>query len=185
MEVSLLELSKNLRTFIEYSNLDELTPWEEWISSTVDRIETRCWEKKGCTQKKCPAYKNDCGRCWLIAGTLCGGEPEGQYAKKYKSCLKCEVYQNVVYKDPVAELQENILVLIHSLKTKSLDLKDANSQIRVLSGMLPICASCKNIRDDKGYWQNMEAYIKKHSEAEFSHGICPECTEKLYPGLFE
>jgi hypothetical protein len=185
MESSLLELSKNLRIFIDYSNLDELTPWEEWISSTVDKIETRCWEKKGCAQKECPAHKNECGRCWLIAGTLCGGETEGLFAKKYKSCLKCKVYQNAVYKNPINELQENILVLIHSLKTKSIDLKDANSQIKVLSGMLPICSSCKKIRDDKGYWQQIEGYISKHSEAEFSHGICPSCTAILYPGITE
>jgi len=46
---------------------------------------------------------------------------------------------------------------------------------------LPICASCKKIRDDKGYWQAVESYIDSHSEAKFSHGICPECIQKLYP----
>jgi len=50
--------------------------------------------------------------------------------------------------------------------------------------MLPICASCKKIRDDRGYWNKIEAYIEKHSEAEFSHGICPECARKLYPEYF-
>ena len=110
---------------------------------------------------------------------------EGLFAKKYKSCLKCEIYQKAVSKDPVTELQENILVRIHSLRAKSLDLKDANSQIGVLSGMLPICASCKKIRDDKGYWRQIEDYISRHSEAEFSHGICPSCTATLYPGLVD
>ncbi len=47
-----------------------------------------------------------------------------------------------------------------------------------MSGMLPICASCKKIRDDKGYWQQMEMYVRDHSEAEFSHGMCPDCAEK-------
>ncbi len=61
------------------------------------------------------------------------------------------------------------------------ELRDALSQVRKLSGMLPICASCKKIRDDKGYWNQIEAYIRDHSEAEFSHGICPECMKKLYP----
>jgi PAS domain S-box-containing protein len=51
---------------------------------------------------------------------------------------------------------------------------------KTLSGLLPICASCKKIRDDKGYWSQIEAYIKSHSEVEFSHGICPECMKKLY-----
>ncbi|MBW2645978.1 MAG: PAS domain S-box protein [Deltaproteobacteria bacterium] len=60
------------------------------------------------------------------------------------------------------------------------DLQKALSEIKALSGMLPICASCKKIRDDKGYWNQIEAYISTHSEVEFSHGICPECEKKLY-----
>ena len=60
-------------------------------------------------------------------------------------------------------------------------LKKSLAQVRQLSGMLPICASCKKIRDDKGYWNQIEEYIRHHSEAEFSHGICPECSQKLYP----
>ncbi len=61
------------------------------------------------------------------------------------------------------------------------NLKKSLAKVRKLSGLLPICASCKKIRDDKGYWNQIEAYIRDHSEAEFSHGICPECSEKLYP----
>jgi hypothetical protein len=60
-------------------------------------------------------------------------------------------------------------------------LKKALSDVKALSGLLPICASCKRIRDDKGYWNQIESYIKDHSEAEFSHGICPDCVKKLYP----
>jgi PAS domain-containing protein len=60
-------------------------------------------------------------------------------------------------------------------------LQQALAQVKKLSGLLPICASCKKIRDDKGYWQQIEAYIRDHSEAEFSHGLCPECAKKLYP----
>jgi PAS domain S-box-containing protein len=65
------------------------------------------------------------------------------------------------------------------------ELQKALSQVRKLSGMLPICASCKKIRDDQGYWQQVEAYITTHSEAEFSHGVCPECAKKLYPEYYE
>ncbi len=61
------------------------------------------------------------------------------------------------------------------------DLQEALAKVRVLSGMLPICSSCKKIRDDKGYWNQIEVYIRDHSEAEFTHGICPECFKKLYP----
>jgi len=61
------------------------------------------------------------------------------------------------------------------------DLQDAFANVRTLSGLLPICASCKKIRDDKGYWNQIEGYIMTHSEATFSHGVCPECMKKLYP----
>ena len=64
-----------------------------------------------------------------------------------------------------------------------LQLQKAISEIKQLSGLLPICASCKKIRDDKGYWNQIEEYIRHHSEAEFTHSICPECLKKLYPGL--
>ncbi len=62
-----------------------------------------------------------------------------------------------------------------------LDLEDALNNIKKLSGLLPICASCKKIRDDKGYWNQIEIYIKDHSDADFSHSICPDCAKKLYP----
>ncbi|HIJ40448.1 MAG TPA: response regulator [Deltaproteobacteria bacterium] len=60
-------------------------------------------------------------------------------------------------------------------------LKDAMAKVKQLSGFLPICSHCKKIRDDKGYWNQIEAYIGAHSEADFSHGICPDCAKKLYP----
>ncbi len=60
------------------------------------------------------------------------------------------------------------------------ELQEALAKVKLLSGFLPICASCKKIRDDKGYWQQIELYIREHSEAEFSHGICPDCATKLY-----
>jgi hypothetical protein len=66
-----------------------------------------------------------------------------------------------------------------------LELTDALSKVRTLSGLLPICASCKKIRNDKGYWEQIEMYIRNHSEAEFSHGLCPDCMEKLYPHFYK
>jgi PAS domain S-box-containing protein len=59
-------------------------------------------------------------------------------------------------------------------------LQEAILEIKKLSGMLPICSHCKNIRDDKGYWNQIENYIEKHSEAEFSHGLCPKCIDEIY-----
>ncbi len=63
------------------------------------------------------------------------------------------------------------------------ELQDALSQIKTLSGLIPICAACKKVRDDKGYWSQVEEYIHAHSSAEFTHSICPECMEKLYPEI--
>ncbi|MBW2703206.1 MAG: PAS domain-containing protein [Deltaproteobacteria bacterium] len=60
------------------------------------------------------------------------------------------------------------------------ELREALAHVKRLSGLLPICASCKMIRDDKGYWQQIESYISDHSEADFSHSFCPDCAEKLY-----
>jgi len=81
------------------------------------------------------------------------------------------------------ELQNHQARLEELVEKRTYELKDALSRVRVLSGFLPICASCKRIRDDSGYWNQIESYIKKHSYAEFSHSICPECAEKLYPEL--
>jgi PAS domain S-box-containing protein len=64
------------------------------------------------------------------------------------------------------------------------ELKSALSKVKLLSGFLPICASCKKIRDDGGYWNQIESYLRDHSEAEFSHGICPDCARKLYPDYY-
>ncbi len=67
------------------------------------------------------------------------------------------------------------------LAEKNRDLEQALSEVKVLRGFIPICASCKKIRDDKGYWQQIETYIQERSEALFSHGICKDCMKKLYP----
>ena len=57
------------------------------------------------------------------------------------------------------------------------------AEIKVLKGIIPICAACKKVRTDQGFWQQVEVYIRDHSEAKFSHGICPDCAEKLYPNI--
>ena len=65
------------------------------------------------------------------------------------------------------------------------NLQKALAKVKILRGLLPICSNCKKIRDDKGYWNQIEAYIRDHSEADFSHGICPECAKKLYPEFYK
>jgi CheY-like chemotaxis protein len=64
-------------------------------------------------------------------------------------------------------------------------LRDALEQIYTLKGLIPICSSCKNVRDDKGYWQRVESYLSQYSSVKFSHGICPVCAKKLYPEYCE
>lgn len=75
--------------------------------------------------------------------------------------------------DKAARERENII----------LELQDALAEVITLRGIIPICSSCKKVRDDKGYWNQIESYIRDHSEADFSHGICPECAKELYPDL--
>ncbi|MBI4961795.1 MAG: response regulator transcription factor [Desulfomonile tiedjei] len=76
---------------------------------------------------------------------------------------------------------QRIVELQSALAAVNQDLREALARVKELSGLLPICASCKKIRDDQGYWRQIEAYIRDHSEAEFSHSLCPECAERLYP----
>ena len=79
--------------------------------------------------------------------------------------------RNITERKKAVEEREKLIV----------ELRAALAKVKTLSGLLPICASCKRIRDDKGYWNQIEAYIRDHSEADFSHSICPECMKKLYP----
>jgi DNA-binding response OmpR family regulator len=65
------------------------------------------------------------------------------------------------------------------------DLSLALDKVKTLSGLLPICSSCKKIRDDSGYWQQVEVYIRNHTEADFSHSLCPVCAKKLYPEFYD
>jgi hypothetical protein len=64
------------------------------------------------------------------------------------------------------------------------DLQKAAAEIRTLQGLLPICSSCKRVRDDTGYWNQIETYISAHADVRFSHGLCPECARRLYPEVF-
>ena len=85
------------------------------------------------------------------------------------------------------ELHANIEIAIYKhqmeqkVKELILELQDALTKVKILNGLLPICASCKKIRDDEGYWTQVEEYIEKNSQATFTHGVCPECMKKLYP----
>jgi len=88
----------------------------------------------------------------------------------------------------------SIIVIIYTRSIKKYDerqkeminsLQKALSEVKELKGLLPICSSCKKIRDDSGYWNQIENFISEHSDAEFSHGLCPDCAHTLYPDLFD
>jgi hypothetical protein len=81
-----------------------------------------------------------------------------------------------------AELEILVAERTEELRTRNLELTDALGCVKQLSGLLPICASCKKIRDDKGYWSQLEHYFTEHSEVGFTHGICPDCAEDYFPG---
>jgi hypothetical protein len=65
------------------------------------------------------------------------------------------------------------------LQTRTRELEGALAKIKTLSGLIPICASCKKIRDDNGYWQQLEQYLTEHSEADFTHGLCTDCLKEM------
>lgn len=81
------------------------------------------------------------------------------------------------------EVGRRMLEMREALTAKVEELHQALDQIKTLRGILPICMHCKKIRDDQGYWRQVEVYIRSHTEAHCSHGICPECSKKLYPRL--
>ena len=90
-----------------------------------------------------------------------------------KKFLLCSVIHDISKRISIEKQRERLID----------ELQNALAEVKKLRGFLPICSSCKKIRDDKGYWNQIESYIRDHSEAEFTHSICPECAKKLYPGL--
>ncbi len=87
----------------------------------------------------------------------------------YPAAIKARLKNHITLRKTILEMD----LIIYKLK-------GALNEIKTLSGLIPICANCKKIRDDKGYWQQVEQYVKKHSDAEFSHSICPDCVGELY-----
>jgi hypothetical protein len=80
-------------------------------------------------------------------------------------------------------LREEVRSKNEELEARNQALTKALEEVKALSGLIPICAGCKKIRDDGGYWNEVEDYLRRHSEAEFSHGLCPECIHEYYPEL--
>jgi GAF domain-containing protein len=118
--------------------------------------------------------------CWPngdVFGTLCAVDIKGnKWGQRYESLLH-------TFKDAI-EAHLALLVTMEHLDKKNQELERALGEVKTLRGLMPICAACKNIRDDKGYWRKIENYLGRHSEVTFSHGMCPECIQKLYPDLY-
>jgi hypothetical protein len=165
-------------------------------------MKRNCWEFKKCGREPggkhakehgvCPAAAEDrlesvhggkkAGRaCWVVAGTFCGGEVQGTFAKKLHDCQKCDFYEQVRMEEGDSLLESSILLEMTGWDRERLilELQKALSEVRRLSGLLPICAWCKKIRDERGHWKKIEEYITEHSDARFTHGACPECYERM------
>jgi hypothetical protein len=102
------------------------------------------------------------------------------------SLLVCLVFNGImifiVFREYLRERQLKDALLVQTIRDKE-ELEKAHKEIKILKGILPICASCKMIRDDKGNWNRIEDYLDEHSEAMLTHGICPNCVARLYPDL--
>lgn len=97
---------------------------------------------------------------------------------------RVEIQQIAEKHELLAKHHEELKETYDKIETQNKALEGALLKVKLLSGFIPICPSCKKIRDDKGYWNQIESYIKEHSMAEFSHCICPECAKKLYPKFY-
>ena len=102
--------------------------------------------------------------------------------KSYRDILTIE-RSRVELEQKVKERTQELYEANKKLETSVFDLKKALGKVKKLSGLLPICSYCKKIRDDKGYWNQIESYIHERSEVDFSHSICKECAEKYYPDM--
>ena len=97
--------------------------------------------------------------------------------------IKGEINAQLLLRTAVYAIERNALIQ-ERLKLIN-ELTGALSKIKFLSGLLPICAGCKKIRNDKGYWEQVESYLKEHSDIEFTHGLCPDCIGRIYPEYIE
>jgi PAS domain-containing protein len=107
---------------------------------------------------------------------------ENKSATEFEKVLR-KPSQRIIYRVKisknldVSEKFDGAVVILEDITA----LKNALDEVKTLRGFVPICSQCKNIRDDKGFWQKVEEYVQSHSEAQFSHSICPDCAKKLYP----
>jgi PAS domain S-box-containing protein len=116
------------------------------------------------TYHEFPVITKDRRVLWIGQKTRLVQEPDGEFAWE-------AVARDITERKRLEQEREDLVAA----------LQEALASVKTLRGLLPICASCKKIRDDKGYWNQIEVYVRDHSQADFSHGICPECLVRLYP----
>ncbi len=133
------------------------------------------------SQKPCQSWTILLGSLFLTALLTLYVFKKISYTHEIEQRIKKQLATNEL-------LKEEVVIRIAAERARDqtiIELQQAINEVTKLRGILPICASCKNIRDDEGSWKQIESYIREHSEAEFSHGICPDCARKLYPGLLD
>lgn len=157
--------------------------WKEFGEIPKDQKTIKCYEHrpgKSCHTDHCPLTQ-------ILNGSdeyICEPHKEGIGVSKHfivtakplcdskgTAIGVVESFQEITERKRLEEEKEHLIS----------ELKKSLAQVKLLSGFIPICASCKKIRDDQGFWNQIEAYISQHSDAKFSHGICPDCVRKLYP----
>ena len=121
-----------------------------------------------------------------IAATLGVGNKETAYDQddvELTQLLANTIWSIVQRKRVQEHLREQIVARTEELRQRNEQLQQALADVQTLSGIVPICSYCKQIRDDRGYWNHLESYLSRHTEARFSHGICPACAAKEFPDL--
>lgn len=190
MEKRLRKSEENFKAIADYTH-----NWEDWVSpdGVLLWLNPAVSRLTGYTQEECFAkpdypffmfeeqnnifereqesndytlyiFTKEGNRKWVSVSWQKIYDPQGKHLGRRTS------YRDVTLRKIVEEEKERLII----------ELQDALAKVKTLSGLLPICASCKKIRDDQGYWHQVETYIKNHSDAEFTHGICPDCMNKLY-----
>ena len=158
-----------------------------WGETDIQNRPMKCYESRpgeSCHTENCPIAQISRGAA--------------EYAYEPQKELNGKTYHFVVTAKPLFDENSELIGIIEyffdvterkraeQIRTNLIEeLEESLQEANLLSGFLPICASCKRIRNDQGFWDKIEKYITEHSQAKFSHGICPDCAQKLYPDLYK
>ena len=176
-------ISKNPRILSSGKQSSEIYK-EMWSTIKSGHV----WKGEFCNKKKDGAYY------WESAFVSPLRNPEGivtNFVKTSEDITNRKLIEDELVKSKgelemrVAERTTELSELNKQLQSEIAEREKAIAKVKILSGFLPICAGCKKIRDDDGYWNQIEEYIRDHSEAEFTHSMCPECLKEYYPELYK